>query len=141
MEKTAWKVVIVGKDKKFKSTNSIHYCNTDLSKKYHLDYELNKETSPIIGKIFCFDTRDKARNYKKAFDYEDDFKATILKGIAKNLEKCTIPRILSISTFYNIKVFWTDVEIHKEKAVNYASWGTPNDTYLCDSFTPIKKVS
>lgn len=99
MNKTAWKVVRhIGNTKKYTSLNDHDYS---------LVYN-NSWTTPKIGKIFVFRTREQARNFirlRKSVSLKVERNVKIKKVLCRNLtQTCT-----NVAEWvWNIKEFWTE---------------------------------
>lgn len=124
----AYKVVYV-KNGKLLSANAQHGKTLDC---LILEYEIGKVVTPHFGKLFIFPSKQTAAHYLSLVSAY----CKVLKGIAKNPSKAdTTKGVLDISKAVDCK----RVESYWKYGGGYFNgWPTPNDTYFCDTFKPLK---
>ena len=103
---------------------------------YKVEYNIDKVTKPIIGKLFIFDSILNAKSYihtiQISLNYFADNKY-IYKCETLNPEPLTL-MALPLNNI-SIKRFWT-----KEYELHPILWETSLGTYVCDSLTLLKRI-
>lgn len=124
-------------NKEYISINSV---TTGVSK---LVYKIGQKTIPVCGKVFIFNNLKDARTYiSDSLSYY-----AIFKGFAKNKKQLHIPVVLNRSGLIDKAAmcqFWTRVDAGDkfDSPARYNGYiPKPINTYVCDSFIPIKKVN
>lgn len=131
-----YKVVKVVNSKMVSTNTSINkYTVGIIPNKMLLEYKLNEETFPSVGKIFCFLDLKEAQEWKAKMSLD-----TILKGYASNTKKCTFKKILNANNFNYIDTFWDTNGKTLCSYDNNTGWLVPSGTYLCDSFIPTEII-
>lgn len=111
-------------------TSACHRFNT-----FHLNYEIGKETVPLIGKIFIFSRREDARRFKNRQSTPHLLK--ILKVKANNPFRFYLradPDTANISWFWKLM----DQNILPYSRDGHYVDNTPEGTFVADSITPVE---
>ena len=97
------------------------------SEKYSLSYPVNERVTPVVGKIFCFDTIENAKNFKEKNDIFGDL--SIHEAVATNPQS-----IVKIACLYSSVGFVVDEAINLLWNNGYiATMEPPPGTLVCDS--------
>ena len=126
--KTVYKVVYNSRVIRYNRTCNLMSCSLN---NYLLYYEIGQTAIPKIGKIFVFDTIEKATD----FWYNNQY--MVLEGTGTNPYKPKF--VCSSSSSCDIKRFW-EMKKNKKSVEGSYPMNPIKGTLLVDSFTPIKIV-